>query len=488
MKRALLMLLALGGCMVGPDYKKPAMTTPAAYKTAPGWGPAQPADGAPKGNWWTMYNDADLNRLEPLVAVNNQTLAADYAAYQQSTQIVQEIRGSLFPTLGLTGSATRNGSGGSGISQSGGSGGSTITIHNGPRNSGTFEGSADWTPDIWGKIRRQVEGDVAAAQVSAADLANATLSAQAALAGDYVDLRASDAQINLLRQTVAAYQHSLQITENQANAGVASPLDVITARTQLEGAQAQLINAGVARAQYEHAIAVLVGHAPAELSIPPGPQIAEIPAVPVGVPSTLLQRRPDIAAAERAMAEANAQIGIAVGAYYPDLSLSALGGYSADPIGGLFSVSNALWSLGASATGTLFEGGTRSATVQAAIFGYDQSIATYRATVLAAFQQVEDQLSGLNILAQQQVVEQAAVADAARAVQIALNEYQAGTQAYTAVVTAQVTLLSDQETLLTVQQDRLLASISLIQALGGGFDAAQLPTAAALQAKLPFAP
>jgi NodT family efflux transporter outer membrane factor (OMF) lipoprotein len=488
MKRSLLMLLALGGCMVGPDYKKPAMPTPAAYKTAPGWAPAQPADAAPKGDWWTLYNDADLNRLEPLVAVNNQTLAADYAAYQQSTEIVQEIRGSLFPSLGLTGSATRNGSGGSGISQSSGSGGSTVTIHNGPRNSGTFEGSADWTPDIWGKIRRQVEGDVDAAQVSAADLANATLSAQAALASDYVDLRASDAQINLLQQTVVAYQHSLQITENQANAGVASPLDVITARTQLEGAQAQLINAGVARAQYEHAIAVLVGHAPEELSIPPGPQISVIPAVPVGVPSTLLQRRPDIAAAERAMAEANAQIGIAVGAYYPDLTFSALGGYSADPIGGLFSVSNALWSLGTNASATLFEGGTRSATVQAAIFGYDESIATYRGTVLAAFQQVEDELSGLTILAQQQAVEQAAVDDAARAVQIALNEYQAGTQAYTTVVTAQVTLLSDQETLLAVQQDRLLASISLIQALGGGFDESQLPSAAALQEKLPFAP
>jgi NodT family efflux transporter outer membrane factor (OMF) lipoprotein len=490
MRRALLMLLALGGCMAGPDYKKPAMITPAAYKTEPGWGPAMPADAAPKGDWWTSYNDNDLNRLEPLVAVNNQTLAADYAAYQQSAEIVQEVRGSLFPTLGLTGSATRSGTGGSGLgtSSNSSSGGSTVTFSNGPRTSGTFEGSADWTPDIWGKIRRQVEGDVDAAQVSAADLANATLSAQALLASDYVDLRASDARINLLRQTVVAYQHSLQITENQATAGVASPLDVITARTQLEGAQAQLINAGVARAQYEHAIAVLVGHAPEELSIPAGPQISVIPAVPVGVPSRLLQRRPDIAAAERAMAEANAQIGIAVGAYYPDLSLSALGGYSADPIGGLFSVSNALWSLGANASATLFEGGTRSATVQAAQFGYEQSVATYRATLLAAFQQVEDQLSGLTILAQQQAVEQAAVDDAARAVQIALNEYQAGTQAYTTVVTAQVTLLSDQETLLTVQQDRLLASVSLIQALGGGFDASQLPSAAALQQKLPFAP
>ncbi len=465
---------ALTGCMVGPDYHQPAMSVPAGYKEAPGWTQAQPADAAPKGPWWQVYQDAELNRLEPLVAVNNQTLAADYAAFEQAEAITDEVRGGLLPTVGLTSSATRAGNGG------GGSGGSSSTgtaggFSSGPKTSGTFEGSISWSPDIWGKIRRQVEADKAAAQVSAADLANATLSEQALLATDYVDLRASDSVIALLTQTVAAYQRSLQITQNQFNAGVATPLDVITARTQLEGAQAQLINAGEARAQYEHAIAVLVGHAPAELSLPAGSQIAAVPEIPAGVPSVLLQRRPDIAAAERVMAENNAQIGVAEAAFYPTISLTALGGYSANPISGLFSVSNALWSLGSNASETLFNGGTRSATVAAAQFGYQESVATYRQTVLTAFQQVEDGLSDLRILTQQAVVEQAAVSDAGRAVQIALNEYQAGTQAYTTVVTAQATYFSDQQTALAVQQNRLLASIALIQALGGGWQLSDLP-------------
>jgi NodT family efflux transporter outer membrane factor (OMF) lipoprotein len=472
-------LLALGGCMVGPDYSKPVLAVPAGYKEAKGWVQAAPADAAPKGVWWTAFGDADLNKLEPLVAVNNQTLAADYAAYEAAGALVQETRGGLFPAVGLTGSATRQGQGSSGANTS---------FSRGPATSGTFEGSVDWTPDIWGKIRRQVEGDVDAAQVSAADLANARLSAQASLASDYIDLRGSDSLITLYQQTVAADQRSLQITQNQFNAGVAAPSDVITARTQLDGAQAALINAGEARAQYEHAIAVLVGHAPDDLTIPPGALMQTVPQAPVAVPSVLLQRRPDIAAAERTMAEENAQIGVAVGAYYPDLSLSALGGYSADPIGGLFSVSNALWSLGASASGTLFEGGTRSAAVQAAEFKYDQSVATYRQTVLTAFQDVEDDFSNARILAQQAQAEGAAVRDATRAVQIALNEYEAGTQPYTTVVTAQLTLLGDQESQLSVQQDRLLAAVSLYEDMGGGFDAAQLPTAAALQQKLPFAP
>jgi len=263
---------------------------------------------------------------------------------------------------------------------------------------------------------------------------------------------------------------------------------VITARTQLEGAQAQLINAGVARAQFEHAIAVLLGRAPADLTITRGQQIMTVPVPPPGLPSTLLERRPDIAAAERSMAQANAQVGVAVGAYYPQLTLSALGGYAANPIGGLFSVSNSLWSLGASLSGTLFAGGTRSATVAAARYSYDETTETYRQTVLTALQDVENDLSNLRILAQQAQVEAAAVADAQKALQISLNEYQAGTVTYTTVVTAQLTLLGDQETALTVQQDQLLASVSLFQDLGGGFTASDLPSAEKLQAKLPFAP
>jgi NodT family efflux transporter outer membrane factor (OMF) lipoprotein len=463
---------SLAGCLVGPNYKKPASIVPIAYKEVPGWQQAAPADAIPKGAWWTLYGDPDLNRLEPMVVVSNQTLAADYFAYQQALEIVAETQGGLYPTLGLTGSATRaaEGNGGSG-NVSTAKGASGYSVSNGPRTSGTFEGSADWTPDIWGQIRREVEGDVAAAAVSQADLANATLSAQATLASDYVDLRAADSNISLLRQTVAAYQRSLQITQNQFNAGVAAPSDVLTARTQLDGAEAQLISAGEARAQYEHAIAVLAGHAPIDVTIPPGALMTKIPVVPAGLPSTLLQRRPDIAAAERSMAEQNAQIGVAEAAFYPTISLSALGGFSADPINGLFSVGNSLWSLGTNASETLFEGGTRTATVRAAEFGYDESIANYRQTVLSAFQDVENDLSNLRILAEQAVAEQAAVTDANRAVQIALNEYEAGTQAYTIVVTAQATLLADQENALTVQQNRLLASISLIQDLGGGWQA-----------------
>ena len=470
-----LCLFSLAGCMVGPDYHQPQLAVPADYKSAPGWVKAAPADGAVKGAWWQAFGDAELDRLEPLVAVNNASLQADYASYEQSLEIVQEVRGGLFPSVGLTGSATRahQGTGGAGSGQS---------------TSGTFEGNAAWTPDIWGKIRRQVQGDVAAAQVSAADLANATLSAQAALAADYVNLRTSDAAIALYRATVAADTRSLRITENQAAAGVAAPADVITARTQLEGAQAQLINAGAARAQYEHAIAVLAGQAPEDMSLPPGTLIAVVPVAPPGVPSTLLQRRPDIAAAERAMAEANAQIGIAEGTYYPDISLSALGGFAASPIGGLFSASNTLWSLGANLSASLFAGGTRSATVQAARYGYDASVQTYRQTVLSAFQNVENDLSNLQILGEQAQVEAQAVADASRAVQITLNEYEAGTVPYTTVVSAQVPLLGDQQAQLAVQQNRLLASVALFQDLGGGFQASDLPSTEAIQAKLPFAP
>jgi NodT family efflux transporter outer membrane factor (OMF) lipoprotein len=480
-------LFALSGCMVGPNYHRPKLVVPAGYKEAAGWLPAQPAAAAgPKGAWWTAFGDPLLDQMERQVVVNNATVAADYYAYQEATQIVQETRGGLFPTVGLSGSATRSGegSGNSGVSSTRTGNGFSV----GPSTSGNFEGTVDWTPDIWGTIRREVQSNVSAAQVSAADLANATLSEQGLLAADYVDLRASDALIALLKATVVADQQALQITINQYNAGTVPPSDVITARTQLEGAQAQLINAGVARAQFEHAIAVLLGRAPADLTIPSGSLIATVPVPPPGLPSTLLQRRPDIAAAERSMAEANAGVGVAVGAYYPNLSLSALGGYAADPIGGLFSVSNSLWSLGASLSGTLFEGGTRSASVAAARDFYDETVQTYRQTVLSAFQDVENDLSSLRILAQQATVEAAAVADAQKALQISLNEYQAGTVTYTTVVTAQLTLLGDQEQALTVQQDRLLASVSLFQDLGGGFQASDLPSAAQLQAKLPFAP
>lgn len=484
MKRiCFLSFLALSSCMVGPDYHKPKLDVAPAYKTAPGWVRATPDDAAPKGQWWVNFNDPELNQLEPQVSVNNATVKADYFAYMEAAALVKEAQGSLFPTLGLSGSATRASGSSSGSSTS-----TSGHFSTGPSTSGTFEGQASWVPDIWGKVRRQIQENTAAAQVSAADLANATLSAQAALAVDYVDLRTTDADITLYQQTVTAYQRSLQITENQAAAGTAAPSDVITARTALEGAQSSLIAAGAARAQYEHAIAVLAGQLPENFSIAPGTLSTDVPIAPVGVPSTLLERRPDIAAAERNMAEENAAIGVAVGAYYPDITLSALGGYSADPIGALFNVSHALWSLGADASETVFEGGIRSAEVSAAGFAYNEAEENYRATVLAAFQSTEDDLSNLRIYASQAQVETQTVADAGQAVQIALNEYQAGTVAYTTVVTAQVTLLQAQQTLLSIQQNRLLAAVALYQDLGGGFQATDMPSAAKLQAGLPFAP
>jgi NodT family efflux transporter outer membrane factor (OMF) lipoprotein len=484
MKRfCFLSLLAWSSCMVGPDYHKPKLDTPPAYKTAPGWVQAAPDDGAPKGDWWTSFNDPVLNQMEPQVAVNNATVKADYYAYMQAAAVVREAQGQLYPTLGLTGNANRASGSSSGSSTT-----SSGNFSSGPSTSGTFEGQASCVPDIWGKIRRQVQENSAAAQVSAADLANATLSTQAALASDYVDLRAADASITLFQQTVTAYQRSLQITENQAAAGTAAPSDVITARTALEGAESSLINAGAGRAQFENAIAVLTGQMPEGFAIPPGGQIATIPVAPAGVPSTLLERRPDIAAAERNMAEQNAAIGVAVGAYYPDITLSALGGYSADPIGGLFSASHALWSLGADATATLFEGGVRSAAVTAAEDSYYGAEENYRATSLSAFQNVEDDLSNLKIFAEQAQVQNQAVADATRATQIALNEYEAGTANYTTVVTAQVTQLQDQQEALSIQQQRLLAAVALYQDLGGGFTQASLPSAAQLQAGPPFAP
>ncbi|MDE8346678.1 MAG: efflux transporter outer membrane subunit [Acidocella sp.] len=449
----LLLAVGLSGCAIGPDYHRPVLAVPSGYKEAAGWVRAMPAAAAAKGDWWTNFDDAELNRLEAMVAVNNATLAADYDNYEQAQALVAQVRGGLFPAIGVTSGVTRAGQG-SGAP---------------PHSSASFEGSASWTPDIWGKIRRQVQEQQAAASVSEADLANATLSAEASLAADYVDLRASDAAISLFRQTVAADEQALRITQNQGAAGVALPSDVVTARAQLAASQAQLINAGAARAQYEHAIAVLTGQAPAALSIPAGPQIALVPVAAVPVPSLLLQRRPDIAAAERAMAQANAAVGVAVGAFYPDISLSALGGYAADPVGGLFSVSNSLWSLGANLTGTVFEGGTRRATVRAAEYAYDASVQSYRQTVLTAFQGVEDDLSSLRIYGQEAPVQAQAVADARQVLRIALNQYQAGTVNYTSVVSAQLVLLGDQENALSLTQNRLLASIALYQDVGGGF-------------------
>jgi NodT family efflux transporter outer membrane factor (OMF) lipoprotein len=466
--------------MVGPDYKRPEpASTPPAFKELAGWTPSQPADAIDKGAWWSIYHDPELDRLEMMVDVSNQTVKQYEAQYRNAVALVAESRASLFPTIGLNAGVTRSGgrgggSGGGGTTASfGGSGGGGGGGGNSTQWS--LSGQVSWDLDVWGRIRRQVESSTAGAQVSAADLANARLSAQATLATDYFDLRAEDALAQLLTDTVAAYQRALTITQNQYRAGTSSSIDYVTALAQLQTTQAQLVAVGIQRAQYEHAIAILTGHAPSELSLAPGKLATAVPVVPAGVPSTLLERRPDIAAAERTMQEQNALIGVQIAAYYPDISLSALGEYAGSPLGSLFNASNRIWSLAASGSETLFDGGLRHANVAAARATYDASVASYRQTVLTAFQQVEDQLSNLRILAMQAKAEDLAVNATRRAVTATTNAYLAGTVAYTNVVTEQTSLLGNQQTALGIQQSRLVASVALVQALGGGWTTADLP-------------
>lgn len=461
MRIAVLVLLLAAGCTVGPDYKRPeAAGLTAAFKEAPrGWTVAQPQDAVAKGAWWAIYRDPLLDRLESRVAVNNQNVAQYEAQYREARATVDISRSSLFPTLSGTASTNRSASGT----------GRATTLY-------TLGGSASWDLDVWGRVRRQIESDVAAAQVSAADLVNVTLSVQAALATNYFELRYQDALKTLLTDTVAAYGNALRITRNQYQAGISNSADVAAAQTQLDTARAQLANIGVLRAQYEHAIAVLSGLSPAELSIAPGFLARDVPIPPGMVPSTLMQRRPDIASAERKMQQANALIGVQVAAFYPDISLSAAFGYAGDPLLSLIKTANRFWSLGANATQILFDGGFRRSEVAVVRALYDASVASYRQTVLTAFQQVEDQLAASHILGQQAAAAARAVRSAQRSVEVALNTYRAGTAAYTNVITQQTALLTNQETVLITQENRLLASVSLVQALGGGFSTSDLPS------------
>ena len=480
----LLVPATLGGCMVGPDYHRPAAPLSAQFKELPGWKQATPQDAAPKGEWWTVFGDPLLNQLESQVSIGNQTLKADEAAYRAAAALIDEARAGLFPTLSVSPSITRSSNGGGTYSTLNGVSSSGSTT----RTQYSLEANASWTIDVWGQIRRRVQSDVANAQASAATLANARLSEQALLATDYMELRATDALQRVLDNTVANDRHALEITQNQYGAGTSAQSDVITARTQLDAAQSSALNVGIARGQYEHAIAVLIGKPPAELSIGVVQTLPPVPQTPGMVPSELLERRPDIAAAERSMKAENALIGVAVAAYYPAVDLTALFGYAGNPLGSLISSANRVWSLGAAATETIFEGGLRSATVRNARATYDESVATYRQTVLTALQQVEDALINENILARQVEVDRRTVADATRAAQIALNEYEAGTQAYTTVITAQNTLLTAQQTQISVEQQRLTEAVALIEALGGGWRRQDVPDEDWLQRTDPLLP
>jgi NodT family efflux transporter outer membrane factor (OMF) lipoprotein len=467
--------LLLSACEVGPDYQKPAAASPPAYKESSeaavkteGWKPAEPKDAANRGAWWSIYSDPVLDGIESQVEISNQNLKASEAAFRQARALVSEARAGYFPVLGANASVQRSGQGGG--SSSGGR-----TSASRAQTQYDLTATASWDLDLWGRIRRGVESNEASAQASAADLASARLSFEAELASDYFSLRIDDEQMRLLNATVEAFQKSLEITQNRYRAGVAAKSDVAQAQTQVETTRAQAIAVGVQRAQLEHAIAVLIGKPPAEFSIAPEPFKSGVPEVPAGVPSTLLERRPDIAAAERRVAAANAQIGVAIAAYYPDLTLSASYGFAGPVLGTLVQASNAVWALGPQLAETIFNGGLREAQVEAAKAAYDQTVADYRQTVLSGFQQVEDELSNLRILAQQAQVQEGAVKAAEESERLTLNDYKAGTVAYTSVVTAQATALSNKQSLLTIQQTRLAANVALIQALGGGWTAVDLP-------------
>lgn len=471
------LILAVGGCAVGPDYERPPAPTPAVFKEQAGWKPSEPQDTLSRGPWWSIYNDPILSALETRIDISNQTLKASESAYRQSRAIVDQARASFFPTITGDVLQTRSQRGTSRTTTIGSVGnGQTFSLGGGVQNSYSLSFGASWEPDIWGRIRRTVESDVASAQASAADLASARLSAQATLAIDYFEYRAQEELKRLLDRTVEDFARSLEITQNQYKVGVAARADVLSAQTQLMNTQAQAINADVLRTQLEHAIAVLVGEPPASFSIAAGPLATEVPTVPTGLPSALLERRPDIAAAERRMAAANAEIGVAIAAYFPNLTLSGSYGFSGSMIGNLISTPNRFWSFGPTLAETIFDAGARSAQVEQFRALFEENVANYRQTVLTGFQQVEDELSGLRILADQATVEDAVVKTAQEAERLTLNQYKAGTVPYSSVITAQTTALTTEQTALSVLRSRLIASVTLVEVVGGGWDQGQLPT------------
>jgi NodT family efflux transporter outer membrane factor (OMF) lipoprotein len=467
---ALALVATLAGCMVGPDYVRPTAPVPTQYKGAGDWKVAQPADDAPRGAWWEAYNDAELNALEAQVDVSNQTILGAEAKVRQANAATDAARAALFPVVNVSASAVRNSvaSGTGGSNSSSGGGGGTRSAYN-------VAVGASWEPDLWGGIRRNIESTGDTAQATAADLANARLAVQATLAQSYFLLRVEDAQIALLKETLTNYERSLQLTQNQYAAGIVARGDVAQAEAQLKSTQASVYDAQLARAQLEHAVAVLLGKPPSEFTLAPRTTLAAVyPDIPVAVPSTLLERRPDIAAAERRTAAANAQIGVAQAAFFPALTLTANGGLQSSVIGSLLSLPNRYWSLGASLLQPLFDAGLRSAQKTEAIAAYDVTVASYRSTVLGGFQEVEDNLSALSLLAQEATVQDAAVAASRQSAQIALNQYRAGTANYIAVVVLQAGALSNERTALAITGRRLTASVGLVKALGGGWNATAL--------------
>ena len=477
--------LFTAGCLVGPSYRRPSAPVPPAFKelmekqAAAGvaWKTAQPNDAAGRGKWWIILGDPELNALEEEVTVSNQTIAMAEAQYRGARALVGNVRSSLFPSIGVGVSVARS----SGVTtRSPGSGQAAPAVN-------SFEMPVDmsWQLDLFGRIRRSVQAGLANAQASAADLEGVRLALHAELALDYLMLRGLDAEIELLNRTAAGYQTALNLTENRFKQGVVSGVDVAQAKTQLDATRAQATDLGLSRAKIEHGMAVLVGKPPAEFSVPPASIHIAPPEIPVGLPSELLERRPDIAAAERRMAAANAQIGVAVAGYFPDVSLSGLAGYQGSKLSGLFSLPNRLWSLGASLFETLFNGGQRRALKQQAVAAYDAAVAEYRETVLTAFEQVEDNLAAVRILAEEARYQNDAVAEAELALKLANNRYGNGVTSYLEVVTAQSTALTNERLAVELLTRQLTAGVGLIETLGGGWNDSALADLGLIQADPP---
>lgn len=470
------LLLLATGCVVGPNYKRPAPPAAPAWKEPPppGWKQAQPGDAAIRGKWWEIYGDAQLNALEEQVNISNQNVLAAEAQFRQAKALVRAARSNLFPTITASPSITASQSSSGGVSN-GPSGG-------GARGFYSLPFDLAWQADIWGSIRRNITASAAAAQASAADLGNVRLAFQAELALDYFQMRGLESNRQLFESTVKSYREFLELTRNRYNAGIASQGDVAQAEAQLETASAQLVELGVQRAQFEHAIAVLIGKPPSELSLTVTPLQAAPPPVPAGIPSTLLERRPDIAAAERRVAAANEQIGIAIAAFYPTLTLGASAGLQSSSFTTLFRWPSRFWSVGPALAQTLFDAGRRRAVVAGARAAYDVTVADYRQTVLTAFQQVEDNLSALRILAEEADVEARAVRAAAQSLNISTIQYKGGVVSYLQVITTQTVALQNQRAAVDILTRRVVASVALIQALGGGWDTSQVPSATSLAA------
>nr|WP_298167181.1 efflux transporter outer membrane subunit [uncultured Pseudomonas sp.] len=460
-------MLGLGACTLGPDYQRPAMEIPAEFRHAEGWTRAQPADALTRGAWWELYGDAELNGLIGKLNVDNQNLAAAEAQYRQARALVRGARASFYPNLSGSGGVTRSGQG-TGSSSTLGSG-STVG------NSYELGLNAAWELDLWGKLRRGLASSQAGVDASAADLAAARLSLQSELAQNYLQLRVLDEQKRLLDATVAAYARALRLTENQYRAGIVPRSDVAQAQTQLKSTQAQAIDLQWQRAQLEHAIAVLTGAAPGSLRIAVREELPQLPAIPLALPAQLLQRRPDIAAAERRVAAANAEIGVAEAAWYPDLRLSASGGYRNSSFADLISVPNRFWSLGPALALTLFDGGARRAELERVEASYDQTVAQYRQTVLDGFREVEDYLVQLQVFEREAAVQQEALASARESLRLIENQYRAGTVDFNSVVNVQATALNNERTALSLLGNRLSASVQLIAALGGGWQPGAMP-------------